>query len=432
MAMTESPNMIPVSWLKIDPESPFSLANIPFGIISTSSNPTPRPAIAIGEYAVDLEAFALGGGFAELPKLASNLQVFSQTTLNAFAALGQTTHRDVRRYLQEIFTEEGRFAKILQQNKALQDRALISSKNFKTHLPMRIGDYTDFYAGRHHAYNVGVMFRGKENAMQPNYEYIPVGYHGRASSVVISGTSIRRPQGQILLPGAKEPIFSPCRKLDIELELGAFVCRENEMGSSIPIADAKDYIFGLVLLNDWSARDIQAWEYVPLGPFLSKSFGTTISPWVVLTDALEPFLDFGLAPGNRDSLLPYLKEKSEKNVYNIELTADLKTKAGNTTRITKTSSKNLLYSFPQMLAHHAVGGCPMKVGDLLGSGTISGPEPGTLGSLLEQTNNGKELIEVSGGERRTFLEDGDQITIRGTCGAKPHYVGFGECVGRIW
>jgi fumarylacetoacetase len=275
------------------------------------------------------------------------------------------------------------------------------------------------------------MFRGKDNALQPNYEHIPVGYHGRSSSIVVSGTPIRRPHGQILLPGYETPIFSPCRKLDIELEMGAFVCKQNPMGTGIPIGEAKEYIFGLVMLNDWSARDVQAWEYVPLGPFLAKNFGTTISAWVVLTSALQPFLAEGLEKGNRDILLPYLQEDVEKNVYDITLTVDLKTKGGTTKTITKTNAKNLLYSYPQMLAHHSVTGCPMKVGDLLGSGTISGLEKESRGSFLEQTTNGKEPIEVGDGETRAFLEDGDTITIRGVAGATGAYVGFGECIGVI-
>jgi len=277
---------------------------------------------------------------------------------------------------------------------------------------------------------VGVLFRGKDNALQPNYEHIPVGYHGRASSIVVSGTKIRRPHGQILPPGDKTPVFSACKKLDIELEMGAFICKENTMGTAIPIAEAKEYIFGAVLLNDWSARDIQAWEYVPLGPFLSKNFGTTLSPWIVLAETLAPFLDTGLAPGDRETLLPYLRETS-KNIYNIELSVDLETKTGQKYRLANTNAKNLLFSYAQMLAHHSVSGCNMRVGDLLGSGTISGTDPGSYGSFLEQTHNGKTPIKIGGGEERSFLEDGDKVTIRGFCGEEGSYVGFGECVGTI-
>jgi fumarylacetoacetase len=276
------------------------------------------------------------------------------------------------------------------------------------------------------------MFRGPDNALQPNYIHLPVGYHGRSSSVVVSGTPIKRPSGQILVPGSKTPTFSPCKKLDIELEMGAFICKENEMGTPIDIKEAKEYIFGVVLLNDWSARDIQAWEYVPLGPFLAKNFGTTVSPWVVLSCALEPFLDVGLAPGNREELLPYLREEKAENVYNIDLTAEITTKDGAKTVITRTNAKNLLFSYAQMLAHHSVGGCPMKVGDLIGTGTISGESRESLGSMLEQSVNGKEAIKLSGGEERMFLQDGDEVTLRGVCvGEKGSFVGFGECIGKI-
>jgi len=297
---------------------------------------------------------------------------------------------------------------------------------------MHIGDYTDFYAGRNHAYNVGVLFRGPQNALQPNYTHLPVGYHGRASSVVVSGTPIRRPWGQILenpVAETKVPIFTPCRRLDIELELGAFVCRANKMGEPIPIAEAEDSLFGVVLMNDWSARDIQAWEYVPLGPFNAKNFGTSISPWVVLADALEPFLGNGLK--NETELLPYLQEKRKENVYNIHLEVDLTTKSGTSTTITRTNAQNLLFSFPQMLAHHTITGCPLQVGDLLGSGTISGTEPGSQGSMLEQCSNGKSTLKLNGNEERKFLEDGDTVTIRGWAGGEGALVGFGECVGEI-
>jgi fumarylacetoacetase len=322
---------------------------------------------------------------------------------------------------------------VLKSNSALQKQALIPLSEIKTHLPFKIGDYTDFYAGLNHAYNVGVLFRGPANALQPNYKHLPVGYHGRASSVVVSGTPIRRPNGQILENPAAEkkvPIVSACRKLDIELELGAFVCRSNKMGEPVPIGEAEESIFGVVLMNDWSARDIQAWEYVPLGPFNAKNFGTTISPWVVLLDALEPFKTKGLE--NDAEILPYLREGSEKSFYDINLQVDLKTKNGNPSTITKTSSRNLLWSFPQMLTHHSITGCPMQVGDLIGSGTISGLETSERGSLLEQNENGKTPIRLSGGEERKFLEDGDEVIIRGVCGSDEEaLVGFGECVGRI-
>ena len=421
-----------MSWLDIPQDSPFSLANIPFGIISTVEDPKPRPAIAVGQYALDLNLFSKAGGFEPVSELNQHLDVFSRETLNAFAALGQATHRLTRQYLQRIFTEDTPYSSKLRDNVSLRDQALIPVGKFKNHLPMQIGDYTDFYAGLNHAFNVGVLFRGAANALQPNYKHIPVGYHGRASTVVVSGTPVKRPKGQILLDPTAEPkipVLAPSKKLDIELELAALVCKSN--GSEpIPVEHAKEYIFGVVLMNDWSARDIQAWEYVPLGPFLSKSFNTTISPWVVLTDALEPFLVEGLESGDRGSVMPYLRD-SKKNVYDIRLEVDL-VRDGNMFTTTRTSGKNLLWSFQQMLAHHTINGCSMQVGDLLGSGTISGTEPGTEGSFLEQSENGKKPLRLSGAVTRTFLEDGDEIVIRGVCGDTPgSYVGFGDCRGVI-
>jgi len=310
------------SWLPIPRNSHFSLANIPFGIISTTSSSTPQPAIAIGDHALDLSTFTSQKGFSAIHP---HLSVFSEPTLNAFAALGRPIHRQVRSYLQDIFAAETPYPDLLKNNPSLQKEALIPLKDVQYHLPLRIGDYTDFYAGKNHAFNVGTMFRDPANALNPNYTHLPVGYHGRASSVVVSGTPIHRPNGQILAdPTAtpKTPTFSPCKRLDIELELGAFVCKSNRMGEPIPIADAAEsYLFGVVLLNDWSARDIQVWEYVPLGPFNAKNFGTSISPWVVLMDALEPFRTAGIE--NDTKLLPYLDEKRKDGLYDIRLEVDL-------------------------------------------------------------------------------------------------------------
>ena len=432
---------MPKSWLSIASNSPFSLANIPFGIISTSKSSSLRPAVAIGDYALDLSTFSSEGGFSKLTSIQKeHSTVFEQPTLNDFAALGRKVHAEVREYLQAVFTESGDHADVLQNNKELREKCLVKLTDVTNHLPMRIGDYTDFYAGLNHAFNVGVLFRGPENALQPNYTHLPVGYHGRASSVVVSGTKIRRPHGQILpAPGAKEPTYAPCKRLDIELELAAFVCRANEMGSPITIDEADSYIFGFVLMNDWSARDVQAWEYVPLGPFNAKNFGTSISPWVVLSDALEPFRTKGqrakgtLPTGAQmPELLPYLVEKRADTAFDIDLTVTLKPHgASEATVISRTNASNLLYSMPQMLAHHTSTGCPMQVGDLLGSGTISGTESGTLGSLLEQTNGGKETIKLTSGEERKFLEDGDEVIMTGAAGKEGEFVGFGECTGVI-
>jgi fumarylacetoacetase len=315
------------SWLSIAADCHFSLANIPFGIISTHTRSTPRPAIAIGDYALDLDQFAAHNGFSALSLIQPHQHVFSNTTLNAFAELGRPLHTAVRKYLQSVFLEETPFPDVLKNNTSVQEACLIPLKNIQNHVPMQIGDYTDFYAGLNHAFTVGELFRGAANALQPNYKYLPVGYHGRASSIVVSGTPIRRPLGQILEdPSAevKKPILSACRKLDMELELGAFICKNNAMGEPISIDEAEDYIFGVVLLNDWSARDIQAWEYVPLGPFTSKNFASSISPWVVLSDALQPYRTSGLE--SDVEVLDYLKEKNKKNVFDIKLEIALKSK----------------------------------------------------------------------------------------------------------
>ncbi|KAL6242944.1 hypothetical protein RBB50_010044 [Rhinocladiella similis] len=418
------------SWFPIPKSSHFSLANLPFGIISTASKSTPRPAVAIGDHCLDLQEFSASGAFSSL---GIDVSVFSKPTLNDFAALGRPVHRSVRKYLQDVFAESTSNSQALRDNKTLQGKCLIPRSEVTMHVPMHIGDYTDFYAGKNHAFNVGCLFRGPDNALQPNYTHLPVGYHGRASSIVVSGTPITRPNGQILEnPAAtpKVPTFTPCKRLDIELELGAFLCKGNKMGTNVPISEAADYIFGFVLLNDWSARDIQAWEYVPLGPFLSKSFGSTISPWIVLTDALEPFRCTGIP--NDTQLLPYLQEKEKKNVYDIKLQVDITPDGGETTTILNSNGRHLLFSFAQMLAHHSIGGCPMAVGDMFGSGTISGNETGTEGSMLEISKGGKETIALKGGVERKFLQDGDTITMYGVCGTEETgLVGFGECTGKI-
>ncbi|KAL2112711.1 hypothetical protein VUR80DRAFT_6738 [Thermomyces stellatus] len=423
-----------MSWLPIPADSHFSLANLPFGIISTGDNTSPRPATAIGDHVLDLQAFARGGGFSAFSEFQAQTHatVFEQPTLNAFAALGRPFHRAIRKYLQEVLSADTKHPDLLRDNASLKQRALLQRSEVKNHLPMAIGDYTDFYAGKNHAYNVGVLFRGPSNALQPNYTHLPVAYHGRASSVVVSGTPIRRPCAQILKdPKAepKVPVFAPCEKLDLELEMGMFICKENDLGSPVPVNDAEEYIFGYVLMNDWSARDVQAWEYVPLGPFTSKNLGTSISPWVVLADALEEAKGPGIE--NPNELLPYLKESRKDNVLGVELEVDLVTAAGNRTTISRTNSRNLLWSWPQMVAHHTVTGCNLRVGDLFGSGTISGTEPGSEGSILERTQGGKVPLPLSGGEERRFVQDGDTLVIRGWFGKEGALVGFGEVSGTV-
>lgn len=315
------------SWLTIPRSSHFSLANIPFGIISTSTRPNRRPAIAIGEYVLDLENFSAGGGFSDLASVRNHASVFSANTLNEFAALGRRVHREVRQYLRDVFSQETRYPNRLRDNESLRKQALIPIQQVHLHLPLEIGDYTDFFAGMNHAFKVGTLFRGPENALQPNYKHLPVGYHGRASSVVVSGTPVQRPWGQIILDPKAEPkipTFAPSKRLDIELELGMFVCKGNPIGQPIPVDLADEYIFGYVLMNDWSARDIQTWEYVPLGPFNAKNFATTISGWVVLPDALEPFAAEGIP--NDVEVLPYLRDSKVQNQYDIRLEVDLRSK----------------------------------------------------------------------------------------------------------
>ncbi|KUJ20765.1 Fumarylacetoacetase, partial [Mollisia scopiformis] len=425
------------SWLPIPPKSDFSLANIPFGIITSRNSQTQhRPATAIGDHVLDLLAFSRGNGFSKLPSLAPHLSVFEQPTLNDFAALGRPVHREVRKYIQDVFADNTPYPGILKDNEELRKNALLPKQDTKTHLPMQIGDYSDFFAGRNHAVNLGSMFRDPKNALQPNYNHLPVGYHGRASSVVVTGTPITRPHGQILLDPSQpsSPTFAPCRFLDIELELACFLCKSNPLGQPVRIRDAEEYIFGYVLMNDWSARDIQRFEYVPLGPFTAKSFATTVSAWVVLPEALEPFRAEKLRNEKEGEVAKYLREGREDTVYDIGLEVELTTPDGGTTTISRVSGKNLLWSFPQMVAHHSVGGCNMRVGDLLGSGTISGTkEDGSeFGSMIEMNQQGKREIMLSGMDVRKFLKDGDTITIRGTCGGEEGaLVGFGECSGTI-
>lgn len=421
------------SWFTIPKGSGFSLANIPFGIISTPGNATQRAAVAIGDHCLDLGRFAVRDGFAGLDVKEQWPTIFSQSTLNGFAALGKPVHRAVRKYIQDVFREDTPFPKVLKDNQELQQACIFRQDEVTMHLPMQIGDYTDFYAGKNHAFALGCILRDPKNALQPNYTHLPVGYHGRASSVVVSGTPIIRPNGQVLEnPAAevKKPVFKPCQRLDIEIELGAFVCKSNTMGSPILIDQAEEYIFGVVLLNDWSARDIQAWEYVPLGPFNAKNFASTISPWVVLTDALDPFRTEGIK--NDNELLPYLQEKNTKNVYDIRLEFELTPSGGKPEVCSRSNGKHLLFSFQQMLTHHTIGGCPMNVGDMLGSGTISGTEPGTQGAMIEITKAGKESIKLADGVERKFLQDGDTVVLTGICGDdEDGLVGFGECKGVI-
>jgi fumarylacetoacetase len=317
----------------------------------------------------------------------------------------------------------------LRDNIGLRHRALLAQSEVTMHLPAEIGDYTDFYSSREHATNVGIMLRGPDNALMPNWLHLPVAYHGRASSVVVSGTPVCRPCGQTKLDNAERPIFGPSRSLDFELEMGCFVGPGNELGRPIPIAEAADHIFGMVLVNDWSARDIQRWEYQPLGPFLAKNFATSISPWVVTLEALEPFRCAG--PIQDPPPLPYLQSSGPWG-YDIRLDVCLQSvKMDKPERICHSNSKYLYWNVCQQLAHHAVNGCNLRPGDLLATGTISGPTPDSYGSMLELAWKGTKPLTLPGGESRTFLQDGDTVRIAGWCDGPDSRIGFGEVTGTI-
>ncbi|KAJ7396844.1 Fumarylacetoacetase [Pitangus sulphuratus] len=330
---------------------------------------------------------------------------------------------------QHVF-DQARFASFLRAEGIIfHFRAFVPQASATMHLPAHIGDYTDFYSSRQHATNVGIMFRGKENALMPNWLHLPVGYHGRASSVVVSGTPIRRPVGQMKPDNDKPPVFGACKRLDIELEMAFFVGPGNKYGEPIPISKAHEHIFGMVLMNDWSARDIQKWEYVPLGPFLSKSLGTTISPWVVTMEALMPFVLPN--PVQDPKPLPYLQDK-EPYTFDINLFVAIKGEGMNTpTTICRSNFKHMYWTMKQQLAHHSINGCNLRPGDLLASGTISGPEPESFGSMLELSWNGTKEIPLGSGQSRKFLQDGDEIILTGYCQGNGFRVGFGQCSGKI-
>jgi fumarylacetoacetase len=399
----------------------FPIQNLPFGIFSTKDRP-PRAAAAIGDFVVDLAALEEAGLLRPAPSL-----VFAAQSLNAFMALGPKVWSETRARLSALLAERGDSA--LRDNAALAGRALIPMRDVTLHMPIAVHGYTDFYASKEHATNVGAMFRDPKNALLPNWLHIPIGYNGRASTVVVSGTPVRRPLGQIKLPNSETPIFSACRKLDFELEMGAIVGCGTAIGTTLTVEEARNAIFGYVLLNDWSARDIQAWEYVPLGPFQAKVFATSISPWVVTAEALEPFCVAG--PAQSPAPLPYLRQTAPSN-YDVTLEVALQAAGGGRAgRLSCTNFKYMYWSSAQQLTHHAVCGCAMEVGDLLGSGTISGPTRDSLGSLLELTWNGANPIEIDGGGKRSFIEDGDTIIMSGWCEGNGYRVGFGSVTGSV-
>ncbi|CAL80551.1 Fumarylacetoacetase [Bradyrhizobium sp. ORS 278] len=408
------------SFIPVDPTSDFPIQNLPYGVFSAADSPKSRVGVAIGDYVLDLAVLEDEG----LLDLSPAYEVFAQPSLNAFMALGPAVWSRTRAAISALLRED---TPRLRDDRPLRSRALLPRQDVTLHLPFRVAGYTDFYSSREHATNVGVMFRGKDNALQPNWLHMPIGYNGRASTVVVSGTKVRRPRGQLKPPSADVPSFGPCKRLDFELEMGVVIGQSSRLGEMLTEAQAEAMIFGFVLLNDWSARDIQQWEYVPLGPFQAKAFATSISPWVVTREALEPFRIAG--PAQQPVPLPYLQQK---NAQNYDLALEVSLSAGAAARtIAQTNFKYMYWSSVQQLIHHASSGCAMSVGDLLGSGTISGPDKHQRGSLLEISWNGTEPVELAGGVKRTFLEDGDSLVMRGWCQGQGYRVGFGDVEGTI-
>ena len=413
-------------WPSIAPDSDFSIHNLPFGIFSTAKLPEPRVGVAIGDQIIDMALVADTGTFdAYLTR--NQRVVFRQNNLNDFIRLGRPIWQQVRRTLQNELTNADSMLR------RLANDMLILQADATMHLPVQIGDYTDFYSSIDHATNVGAMFRDPANALLPNWRHLPVGYHGRASSVVVSGTSIKRPNGQRLPKGATQPVFGKSQRLDFELETAFIIGKDTLLGTSLTTADFEEYVFGMVLFNDWSARDIQAWEYVPLGPFLGKSFGSSMSPWVVTMDALAPFRVAGYV--QEPAPLTYLSETNLLPNLAINLEVGLTPERGSVdsgeTIISRSNQRFLYWSQAQQLAHHTVNGCNVRVGDLMASGTISGPERSAWGSLLELSWGGAEPITLDTGETRTFLQDGDTVTIRGYAEKEDIRVGFGVVSGQI-
>jgi fumarylacetoacetase len=420
--MTVARNKMPLkSFINIPRDSHFPLENLPFGVFKPRDGKG-RIGVALGEYVVDLAVLEQDGHL----DLGQDRHLFSTDSLNPFLALGRPAWRKTREILQHLLAAD---TATLRDDAALRERVFHRQADVTMQLPVRIGDYTDFYSSYNHAQNVGTMLRGPENALMPNWKWLPVAYHGRASSIVVSGTEVRRPQGQTKPPDASAPVFGLTKSLDYELEMAFLIGPPNSLGEEVPIDRAVDHSFGLVLMNDWSARDIQAWEYQPLGPFLAKNFATSISPWVVTLEALEPFRK-PLAP-QEPKPLPYL-HTSNDFTFDIKLEAQLQTaKMDSPHVLTRTNFQNLYWSISQQLAHHTVNGCNLQPGDLLASGTISGSSEESRGCMLELTWRGANPLKLPNGETRKWLEDGDRLKITGWCDGDGYRIGFGEVSGQI-
>jgi fumarylacetoacetase len=409
------------SWLKIPENSDFPIQNIPFGVFITKEDII-TIGTRIGDYVIDLGALQKLNYFEGID-LTDDM--FMQDTLNDFISDGKKTWRLVRNRIADIFDANNTK---LKSNKQHLDLVIFKIDEVEMQLPVQIGDYTDFYSSKEHATNVGMMFRDPANALLPNWLHIPVGYHGRSSTIVPSGIPVHRPMGQTLPDGEKSPVFGPSRSIDFELEMGFITTDANVMGENIPVHEAEDYIFGMVLLNDWSARDIQKWEYVPLGPFLAKNFATSISPWIVTMDALEPFRTKG--PKQDPTPLPYLQQKG-KNAFDIHLEVAIAPENAEAKVVSKSNFKYMYWSMSQQLAHHTSNGCRVNSGDMMGSGTISGSEKDSFGSMLELTWGGKNPITMADGSERKFINDNDTVIMKGFCKNNEVRIGFGEVSSKL-
>jgi fumarylacetoacetase len=405
------------SFIPYGPDHPFPIQNLPYGVFSRFGEETRRIGVAIGDFVLDLSAIThLFNG----PHLQGRQEVFLQPTLNAFMALGRPAWTEARMLVQQLLSED---EPIIRDNHELRQVCLIPAANVVMHLPASIGDYTDFYSSREHASNLGSMFRDPSKPLLPNWLHIPVGYHGRASSVIPSGVPIRRPCGQLKPKEDEPPMYGPSRLVDFELEMAFFVGPGNNLGEPIPIESASEHIFGMVLMNDWSARDIQKWEYVPLGPFLGKNFGTSISPWVVTMDALEPFKQDN--PTQEPAPLPYLKHDDPYS-FDINLAVKIEPEGLPAHPVCNTNLKYMYWTMKQQLAHHTITGCNVRPGDLMGSGTISGKTPEAYGSMIELSWRGTKEIDVGHGQTRKFLKDNDTVIMEGFCQGDGYRIGFGE------
>lgn len=411
------------SFVTVPDGSDFPIQNLPYGVFRPAGGGAPRCGVAIGEHVLDLSVLE-GAGL--LTVTGAEGPVFHRGSLNAFMALGRPAWKEVRARVHRLLRED---ESTLRDDDAVRDRALLRASEVEMVLPAEIGDYTDFYSSREHATNVGTMFRGKDNALMPNWLHLPVAYHGRASSVIPSGVAVHRPQGQTKADDADVPGFGPSRLVDFELEMGFFVGPGTSLGEPVTIDRAEEHIFGMTLVNDWSARDIQKWEYVPLGPFLAKNFATTISPWVVSLEALEPFRTDGPAQDDPKPL-PYLGTNAG-GTFDVGLEVAIRPEGGEAHRVCRSNFRYLYWTMAQQLAHHTVTGCNLRPGDMMASGTISGPDPESFGSMLEITWRGTKPVTMPDGTERKFIQDGDEVVMTGAAERDGVRIGFGECAAKL-